>query len=429
MDGNDGARSVAPAVIRAWIAHKRMIVRNLAYSYGRGRRFKKFEASLHPQTWARHEELLEWAEEQVAAAEINEAPERYEASLDPVVLQGFQLRSDILAKYRGSHSNHRELRVLVHIPPPNVSSAYASLCENLRQGLQFLGISAARFWNESTAEVLNTFQPTLLLTTDHPGYLAQIDWKSVEQYRASRPLRVALNASLQEYGNTPLEERLEWARQHDIDFYYSFKTQEYVGARYQAILGRGYHVPSVEFGANPLLYYPVPGIARDLNYVFLGSTNPEKAPRYFQYFRRIWRQYPGYIDGPWWTMISRFGSSETHRYLCARARVALNLHIQTQIKWAGELNERAYNLAACGVPQIVDAPKILSARFSDDSFFVARTPVEYEAMFVRALKDPEEAQRRALQAQREVFARHTIFHRLEQFLVDLREKRLIEASQ
>ena len=397
-----------------------MVARNLAHYYGPARRFRKFEASVNPKTWARHDELLEWAESKTAAKELNEAIHLYEESNDPIVRQGFELKQKITQQFKNHCSDHRNLRILIHVPPAEISSAYSSLCANFVQSFQFLGIAAQELgWFDSTSEALEQFRPTILLTTDHEGYLSQIDWKAVGDYRKASPLRIGLNASLEEYGNTPIKQRLQWARQHDVDFYYSFKTQHYVRSRYQEILESGYEVFTIELGANPLLYYPVPGISRDLNYVFLGSSNPDKWPRYYAYFGSLWKKYPGYIDGPWWSLISRFGKAETHRYICARAKVALNLHIQNQIDWAGELNERAYNLAACGVPQLIDAPQLLLERFQPDSFFVARTPAEYELLLIKALSDPAEAQRRALQAQQEVFARHTIFHRAEQFIIEL----------
>jgi hypothetical protein len=407
-------------IVRDWIGHKRMVARNLIHRYGPARRFRRFEAAVNPGTWSRHDELLEWAEAKLADRDVHESIARYDQSPDPIVRQGFELKQQVLQQFRNRYGQASDPRILVHVPPPNVSSAYSSLSVNVVDGLRFLGINALELgWTDATAEILERFRPTILLTTDHPGYLMQIDWAAVDTYRKARTLKVGLNASLEEYGNTPLASRLEWAREHAVDFYFSFKTPEYVIRRYQAILEKGYDVLSLEFGANPLLYYPVPGIARDINYVFLGSTNPDKWPRYYAYFAAIWKRYPGYIDGPWWSSIARFGRPDTYRYLCARAKVALNLHIQNQIDWAGELNERLYNLAACGVPQLVDAPRLLSSRFQPDSFFVAQTPTEYEALFRRILRDPEEAELRALQAQREVLERHTIFHRLEHFLGEL----------
>lgn len=403
-----------------WISHKRLVARNIIHRYGPARKFKRFESSFHPQTWARHDELLAWAESKVAEQALHESPARYIESSDPIVRQGYELVAQVKREFKDRCRDRSELRILVHVPPASVSSAYASLCANFVQSFSFIGLTArALQWSDNLPEVLESFQPTLLLTIDHEGHLNQIDWNIVRDYRKKRSLRVALNAGLEEYGNSPLDGRLKWAEQHDVDFYYSFKHADYIQARYQQILEKGYEILSMEFGANPLVYYPVPGIARDLNYVFLGSTNPDKWPRYYSYLGSVWRGHAGYIDGPWWHLISRFGEPDTHRYLCARAKVALNLHIKNQIDWAGELNERTYNLAACGVPQLIDDPKLLSKRFAPDSLFVARTPSEYRSLFEQILRDPAEAERRALQAQREVFNRHTVFHRAESFVAQL----------
>jgi hypothetical protein len=413
----------------SWLDHKRMVARNILHRFGPARRFKKFEASVHPQTWARHEELLAWAEDKVASQAINEAPQRYEASSDPIVRQGFELKQKVIKQYRNRYQDYHHLRILIHVPPAEVSSAYSSLCANFIQSFRFLGIEAQELrWLDSTNEVLERFRPTVLLTTDHDGYLSRIDWQSVGAYRKVNSMHLGLNASLQEYGNTPLNQRLDWAQENKVDFYYSFKTQAYVCTRYAEILKRGYEIFTLEFGANPLLYYSVPDVERDLNYVFLGSTNSDKQPRYYAYLGHLWESYPGYIDGPWWSLISRFGDAQTHRYLCARAKVALNLHIQNQIDWAGELNERTYNLAACGVPQLIDAPKLLSERFQEDSFFVAHTADEYLKLFTKIMHDPEEAQRRAFKAQQEVYAHHTVFHRAEQFIDALSSSRSFNPS-
>jgi Glycosyl transferases group 1 len=406
------------------------LIRCRLHQYGPARRFRKFEAAVHPLTWRRHDELLEWAEAQITAAPAREGAESYLSSDDPLVRQGWGLTQTTLRQFRNRCRRYEHLRIMVHVPPAEVSSAHSSLGANFIQSFRHLGLAARELgWYEETRKALDEFRPTVLLTVDHAGYLSQIDWEAVQAYRQCQVLRVGLNAALPEYGNTTLAGRLEWAQRQKVDFYYSFKSRQYVKERYGEILAKGYPIFHLEFGANPLTYFPVPGIKRDLSYVFLGSTNPDKWPRYYSYFAPIVRDYPGYIDGPWWKSISRFGSAETHRYLCARARVALNLHIPNQIAWASELNERTYNLAACGVPQLIDEPKLLSDRFSRDSFFVAATPAEYRASFERILDDPDEAQRRALQAQREVFARQTIFQRAESFIEELARSELFYPSK
>ena len=58
----------------------------------------------------------------------------------------------------------------------------------------------------------------------------------------------------------------------------------------------------------------------------------------------------------------------------------------------------------------------LAIRFQPGSFLVARSPTEYQNQFTRILSDPIEAEKRDLQAQREVFASHTVFQRVEGFV-------------
>jgi hypothetical protein len=401
------------------VSTARNLIRNRLHHYGPARRFRKFEASVNPATWQRHDELLSWAERQAQAA-AEPALATAATELEPVVRQGRALMETLRQQFANSCVGYDRLRILVHAPPPTISSAHSSLAGNFVQGFRFLGIAARELgWQDDTRRTLAEFKPSVLLTVDHAGYLSQIDWDAVREYRQRETLRVGLNVALQEYGNTRLSTRLEWARRHGIDFYYSHKSPEYINERYGEIRAQGYQILPLEFGANPLVYYPVAGIARDLNFVFLGSTNPDKWERYYSYFGPILENYPGYIDGPWWKSIARFGSADTHRYLCARTKVAINLHIPNQIRWASELNERTYNLAACGVPQLIDNPKRMSAQFSADSFFAARDPADYQQQFARILHHPEEAERRALQAQREVFGKHTIFHRAEHFVKQL----------
>jgi hypothetical protein len=383
--------------------------------------FKNFVKKIHSQTWLRHDELLLWAEQCINQTDKLEDPKLYEESEDPIVRQGYVLVKEIRQKFLGKYRNYKKLRILVHLPPSKSSPGGYSLFGNLIQALDFIGIPVkALEWNAPIENHLNVFKPSVFITGDNSPFLTRINWDAVAKYRKNNGLKLGLTASLEEYGNTPLAERLKWAKEHQVDFYYSFRAPEYLTERkeYQPFYDNGYQIFSVEFGANPLLHYPVPKIKRDLNYVFLASVNPDKWPRYFAFLTKLLSNYSGLIDGPNWPNLSRRASLPVHRFLYdrflyARAKVGLNLHIRDSIDWASELNERTYILAACGVPQLVDNAKLLTERFSNDCFFVAKTPKEYEQLFIYLLTDPEEAQERALKAQQEVFARHTGFHRAE----------------
>lgn len=392
--------------------------------------FYRFERAVHVDTWRRHGQLLQWALGCAAGAASRELPERYAASEDPVVRQGFVLAEETKKDYHVRYRAVEGLRILIHVPPSDVSPGGFSLFSNLISALQFIGIPTRVLgWSSSLEQELRAFRPTVLMTSDHHSYLSRIDWDMVAAYRRSQELALGLTASLEEHGNTPVAERLDWARRHGLSFYYCFQAADMIHARpaYRPFIDSGYPIHCIEFGANPLLYHPVPDIRRDLHFVFLASSNQDKWQRYFRFLPELVARYPGMIDGPGWSYLRHWAPPQTHRFLYARATVGINLHISESIDWPSELNERTYILAACGVPQLVDDAKLLEKRFSPGCFFVASTPEAYLRLFERVVDDPAEAARRALKAQAEVFASHTTFARASCFVDWLRDQRLIAA--
>ena len=389
------------------------------YSYWK---FQRFEKEIHPQTWKRHDDILQWAQQCVKNNDEMENSKIYEESEDPIVKQGYTLVEEMKRNFPGKYNHLKNLRILVHVPSSKTSPGGYSLFNNLIQALDFIGIPVKSLeWNQPIEMHLHDFKPTVFITSDNKSYLTKINWDAIALYRKDNDLKVGLTASLEEYGNTPLQGRLDWAQKHHVDFYYSFRSAEYLHERkeYMPFFEKGYQIYSIEFGANPLLYYPVPNINRDIDFVFLASSNPDKWTRYFAFLPKLFSNSAGFIDGPGWSHISQWAPPHTHRFLYARAKVGINLHITDSIDWASELNERTYILAACGVPQLVDNAKLLPKRFSDGCFFVAETPQEYENLFHYILNNPMEAQKKALQAQKEVFSKHTTFHRAEDFITCL----------
>ena len=388
-------------------------------------RFKYFERSIHPQTRAQHTELLRWAEEYAKHAERTEQEDAYAADKDPIVSQGCRLRGEVLTHFHGKQAMlGKKIRILIHTPSARKSPGGFSLFRNLALSLEYIGIPARMLdWDEPIEAALSGFEPTVFISSDAEEYIARIDWAGMAAYRKTKRVLVGLTASLEEYGNTPLPPRLRWAKEHGVDFYYSFRSPEYLSSRsaYRPFFDEGYRILSVEFGANPLVYYPVPGIARDLHYVFLASNNADKRERYYEYLAPIFQNFSGLIDGPGWTGVKKWSHPDIHRFLYARAKVGINLHISDSIDWPSELNERTYILAACGVPQLVDDARLLSQRFSADAMFVAKNPTEYVEMFLTILENQALAERRALQTQKEVFIKHTTLHRAENFALNLRK--------
>lgn len=386
-------------------------------------RFFAFERKINPLTWKNRESILAWAEKCLEKKSEYEEPKLYAKSDNPLVRQGYELKQKTEKCFKNIFARNSNIRILIHVPDQRLSPGGYSLFTNISEAFEFIGIPTRILgWNDSTKQALDDFHPNILISSDHSVYLERIDWDAIAEYRKNNSLRVGLTAGLAEYGNTPLLERLDWAKKHNIDFYYSFRDGDYIRTRkeYQPFFDKGYKILFLPFGANILHYYPVPDITQNIDYAFLASVNRGKGLRYAKLMIPIVSKYPGVIDGPGWQKIKNFNfNRERDRYVYARSKVGLNIHLQEQIDWAGEVNERTYMLAACGVPQVVDNAKLLPKLFSENALFVAKNPKEYRKYFEMILKNPKVGIERALIAQREVFEKHTTFHRAENFIKQL----------
>lgn len=379
----------------------------------------QFERSIHEVTKKDHDKIITEAEAALKNKETCESDEAYAASPDLVVLQGYILKKNTELKFSKLYEGKSSEQILIHVPDPAFSPAGYSLFTNLAESLNFIGIRTQTLgWHDNTEEILRQFKPTIFLSSDHASYLERIDWGSVRRYRGAHHLQIGLTASLAEYDNTPLSKRLDWASKHGIDFFYSFRDENYVNEReeYKSFFDAGYKMIYLPFGANILHYYPMPGFKRDIDFVLIASKKSEHAA----FIENIARRNIGFIDGPGWKHAHRFKfNRDRDRYIYTRAKAGLNVHLPEQIDWDCEVNERTYQLAACGVPQIIDHPKLLDKLFSKDAMFIADTPSQYSDYFKMIINDPKIGQERALIAQKEVFDRHTTFHRADSFMQQL----------
>ncbi len=380
----------------------------------------KFETSIKDETWTNRKKSLAWAENCLKNKERFESESAFLNSKDPIVRQGYELKKKAEKEFKDKLTGKIQERVLIQIPDWKISPAGFSLFTNMKESLNFIGVAADELaWNEDTSTALERFKPTIFLSGDHTVYLNRINWEAIKKYKENNKLKVGLTASIEEYGNTPLQGRLEWAKEHAIDFYYSFREESYFKNRkeYKPFFEQGYEIFSIPFGANPLIHYPLPNITKDLDYIFIASVNKTKAQRYVEFMGYITKKYTGFIDGPGWKKTGDFSFNRNRdRYIYAQSKVGLNIHLEEQIEWANETSERTYQLAMCGVPQVTDHAKVFDTLFNKDSLFIADSAKEYRQKFEYIINNPEQAQKQALQAQKEVFEKYTTFHRAEKFV-------------
>lgn len=380
----------------------------------------QFNWLFNSATVHQHDAILAEAERALVNRDTYENIEACLNSPDPLVQQGTRLKLNLDASFKDCMAGVSEERILIQVPDARFSPAGYSLFSNLMESLNYIGIPAqALGWNDDSQQALESFKPTVLLSSDNYEYLRRIDWDAIAKFKSVRRLRVGLSAALEEYESTPLMPRLAWAKAQDIDFFYSYRDEDYVKSRkeYIPFFDAGYQILFIPFGANTLHYFPVAGFERDLNYVLMASRKRE----HIAYLKNIARQYSGFLDGPGWKQVRHFQfNRERDRYIYARAKVGLNVHLPEQIDWACELNERTYQLAACGVPQLIDHPMLLNKFFGSNSFFIAESPSQYDELFDELMRNPSLGVEKALHAQREVFASHTTLHRAKSLIDQLK---------
>lgn len=196
-----------------------------------------------------------------------------------------------------------------------------------------------------------------------------------------------------------------------------FVASSDLAVRARAALGRP--VPVVPLAADPSIYRPLR--SRDqyrANVVFAGTATARREAlltSLVEFGLALW--------GPGWRTTSlrdycRGEVPNTMDYVRAYggASVAINIHHLASGNGAAEshLNQRVFEVAAIGVPQVVDARADLETHFEPGrDLLVFHDADELRRVVQAALQDLPVAELTGASARREVLARHTYMHRLK----------------
>lgn len=196
-----------------------------------------------------------------------------------------------------------------------------------------------------------------------------------------------------------------------------------VAARLGTALGRT--VMAVPLAADPSVYRPLR--SRDqyrANVVFAGSATARRESLLtglVEFGLALW--------GPGWRRTSlrdycRGEVPNTEDYVRAYggASVAVNIHHASEGATGPDafVNQRVFEVAAIGVPQVVDARGDLPLQFeAGRDLLVFRDARELRALVEAALRDLPVAEQTGESARRQGLARHTYMHRLRIILDDL----------
>jgi spore maturation protein CgeB len=103
----------------------------------------------------------------------------------------------------------------------------------------------------------------------------------------------------------------------------------------------------------------------------------------------------------------------------AAARVALAPLLPALRREPLELTHRVFEAAACGAFQITSSSPVSRRYFSERALVCARNGGDFVRLFERYLGRPDERTRVVEQALTELYAAHTVFHRIEALLAGL----------
>jgi len=385
------------------------------------RRLKRLELKVNGKTKRDHEEIENWAllkkSSKLADADFLE-------SADEIVKLGFKLRTELLNKFENKLLLSK-VKILIHCPNEKISVGYESIFKNIFKAFSHLGVKVKLlFWEETRAsEILKEFKPNILFSLNDRAYIKNLDWEAIDAYRKENSLKIGLSVCerMHCHSGETLEGIIERGKNLRVDFYHSLWDQEYIDSNedYRKYLELGYSIIPWEFGANIFDYYPVPQVDRDLDYVFLASTNRNKRPRYHEYLSKVFRNFYGFYDGPGWLDYRGNTDFSRDKFLYARTRIGINLHLQKQIDTAYDMNERTYQLAACGTPQLVDNAQLVLEKFRKESLFIAKTPKEYYELFEYALNSPQICREKAKMALEDIYNGQTLIHKAFEFVKNL----------
>jgi len=324
---------------------------------------------------------------------------------------GYDLRREAIDANRDA-LKERGLKILLHTPPFSISVGANSWLRNLQMALIHMGVKVELFWDDLNEEMLK--DANYIFGIGNYEITNTINWNIVNQHKNKSELKVLLQCTFDVEDRDAAQTFIEYYRLLNVDFFFSFDSNDFnldFGLK-QLFIKNKTDLFSIEFSANPLVHYPAEYVSGDFDFVFLGSSNYDKIERYNEYFVNVFKEYKGLVAGPGWPWSSNYELIlERDRYLYSRAKIALNLHLDTQIKLSRQLNERAYIIAACGIAQVTDNPRILPEKFRKIGI-VANNYKEYLNGIKGILFDENIRKELAINALNEVYEKHTVFHRI-----------------
>jgi hypothetical protein len=339
-----------------------------------------------------------------------------------IVRLGERLRQAALDENRGRFAG-TAWRFLLCTPPSIAAEVWFG---DLESGMRHAGVHVERLPAFATvdAALLEEVRPNVVVALDQELALGSIDLVALREYkRAHGCLRlfVSTRDDIFAPGTLSAEERRLLQRAIDgdgADAFMSLYEPEYFPRVHHAWVDAGFHSISVPQSGNPIEDHPR-DVPRVNDYFYASVCTPERLRATWNELRPIVRSHRGDWAGEGWgfggglvslaEMPSRYGAS----------RIALAPLLPALRGEAFELTHRVFEAAACGAFQITSLSPVTRRFFSERALVCARDGTELVNLFEHYVDRRHERDRIAEHALIELYAGHTVFHRIEALLAAL----------
>lgn len=324
-------------------------------------------------------------------------------------------RARAIAAARDRHRGR--LRLLICEPPSLAAQVWS---RDLAAGARHMGLEV-RLIGEGdrvTDELLQTLHPEVVILLDGPDLERRVDLEALARHKRRRGcLRLFVPFDAAGGAGAALEERRIdlYRRGLGPDAACSLFEAEYYARHHRRLQEAGVpYVPLPQSG-NPLEDAPV-AAARTRDWFYASVGTPERLEASWEALPPILRRSRGDWAGSHWG----FGGSPVPfaampaRY--AAARVVLSPLLPRLMAEPLELTHRVFEAAACGAFQISTISPVTRRFFSERALVCAEHNKDYSRVFFEWLPRREERARAAEQALIELYAAHTVFHRIDALL-------------
>jgi hypothetical protein len=345
-----------------------------------------------------------------------------EAAESSIVRLGERLRQAALDENRGRFAG-TAWRFLLCTPPSIAAEVWFG---DLESGMRHAGVHVRRLPAFATvdAALLDELRPNVVVALDQEPALAHIDLAALREYKRTHGclrLFVSTRDDIFAPGALSAQERRLLQRAIDgdgADAFMSLYEPEQFPRVHRAWVDAGFHSISVQQSGNPIEDHPR-DVPRVHDYFYASVCTPERLRATWNELRPIVWSHRGDWAGEGWgfgggpvsfaEMPSRYGAS----------RIALAPLLPSLRGEAFELTHRVFEAAACGAFQLTSLSPVTRRFFSERALVAARDGTELVNLFEHYVDRRDERHRIAEQALIELYAGHTVFHRIEALLAAL----------